>query len=156
QYLFVSRTTDNVANAEFPAPVGGLPAGVGVTVLYDSAAPVSGIGFPASLAYQNIATLTGTADDTLTGSGIQEGDIALLDVTNAFWTGSSWTASGVCSAACSPWKAATFVGVSSGAWSYTSISTSTFSTNAAYRLYVRALDRAGNIPGTPTFASGAP
>ena len=92
QYRFISRATDIANNVEYPA--NSVPAGVGETVLYDSAPPVSVITFPTNnLDYQSIPAITGTANDTLTGSGVQEVDIALVDVINRYWAGpiTGWT-----------------------------------------------------------------
>ena len=156
QYRIISRATDNAANSEFPLGNAFVPAGVGFTVLYDTAPPVSLISFPANgSAYQGVATISGTADDTSTGSGVQTVQIALLDSINDYWNGSTWVLGSPCQIACTPWLSAAFVGVTSGTWSYGSL-TSAFSTNTTYKLYVRAVDNASNVPTTPTFTSGAP
>jgi len=52
-----------------------------------------------------------------------------------------------------PWQAATFVGNSSGTWSYNTLS-GAFSSNIYYRAFVRGIDRAGNTPVDPNFMTG--
>ena len=47
----------------------------------------------------------------------------------------------VCSVACSPWQGVSFVGNSSGTWTYSTVGT--FSSPVIYRAYVRGIDHAG-------------
>ncbi len=158
-YLFITRATDNVGNAEFATGIQP-PGGVGVSVLYDSAPPVSGINFPANNgSYQSLSALNGTVDDTASGSGVQTVQIALLDKLNNYWrTVGGWTVGGPCTppAPCTPWQNATFVGITSGTWSYSSLSGALTSTDSRYRLYVRSIDNATNTATTPSFSAGAP
>src|SRR5207245_8320517 len=98
---------------------------------------------------------SGTVDDTASGSGVQEVDIALVDSINRYWAGpvTGWT--GNCGVSCLPWQAGTFVGITSGTWSYNNFNGTTFSAGASYSLYVRAIDKAGNIAADPpSFTSG--
>ena len=153
-YRLISRSTDTAGNTEFPVGNSNVPAGVGVTVLYDSATAASVATFPLNNhAYPTIAALSGTADDTLTGSGVQEVDIALLDGINRYWAGpvTGWTA---CGTGCVPWQSASFVGMTSGTWQYNNFNGTTFGSNYNYRLYTRALDKAGNTPADPNFTLG--
>src|SRR5262249_23929413 len=135
-YRIISRATDNAGNAEFPLLNGGVPGNVGVTVLYDTATINTVISFPVNnQAYVAVSSFSGTADDTATGSGVNGVDIALIDKINRGWNGSDWTSIN-CAGACNPWQAATFVGTTSGTWTYATLS-GAFSSNATYRLYVR-------------------
>ena len=153
-YRFISRTTDIASNSEFGLLNGNVPSGIGQTVLYDSAAVTATVNFPANnTAYTAISSFTGTATDTLTGSGVREIDIALIDAGNEFWNGSVWSAANACSVSCNPWQPANFVGNSSGTWSYNNL-TSAFTPNADYRVYVRGIDRAGNVLPNPNFTVG--
>ena len=67
-YRLISRAMDNAGNAEFGPLNGNVPAGVGVSVLYDSAPAVSSITYPNDGgAYRGVSLTSGTATDTLTG-----------------------------------------------------------------------------------------
>src|SRR5262249_32929352 len=100
---------------------------------------------------QNVTSLSGTADDTLTGSGVNEIDIAIIDGINRFWNGATWT--GDCSTSCNPWQTATFTGASSGTWSYSTLS-GAFSNYNFYRAVVRRIDKGGTPPGNPSLGAG--
>ena len=122
-YRFITRAIDNADNVEFGPLTTDVPAGIGQTVLYDSASAVSNINFPANNGfYTNVSSITGNADDTLSGSGVSEVDIALIDPNFHYWNGSSWVLSQDCSVSCTPWQPTTFVGNSSGTFSYASLS----------------------------------
>ncbi len=157
-YRFVSRATDQAGNVEFGPLNTDVPAGTGVSLLYDSSTATSQISVPSNGGVPQAVTLaSGTMDDTSTGSGILAVDVAFVDTLNAYWNGSGWT--GDCSSGCTPWLSATVVGITSGTWSYNSLS-GAFSSNARYKMFVRARDNAGNIPignlgSTFDFVTGA-
>ena len=150
-YRFVSRSVDQAGNAEFGVLNANIPAAVGLTVLYDSATVISSISFPVNGGfYQGINSLSGTADDTLAGSGVNQVSVAIINGAFSYWNGSTFT--GDCSTSCSPWQTAVFVGNSSGTWTYNT--PGVFSTNQQFHVFVRGIDRAGNIPADPNFISG--
>ena len=106
---------------------------------------------PSDPYYQNMSSSYGIADDTLTGSGVNTVQIALLDNLNNYWrTAGGWTSGGPCGGACNPWQTATsFIGDSSGTWTYSTLAGAFPSSNAQHPLYVRTLDRANNTPLPP-------
>ena len=76
--------------------------------------------------------------------------IAIVNGAFGYWNGSAFT--GDCSSSCTPWQTAVFVGNSSGTWTYST--PGVFSTNQHFHVFVRGIDRAGNIPADPNFVTG--
>jgi hypothetical protein len=82
-YYFVSRSTDNAANTEFGITAGAIPAGVGVTITYDTAPPTAVFtvpnyaALPAAKAFDQLPTLTGTASGD---TGVSSVQVAILKI----------------------------------------------------------------------------
>ena len=72
-YFIISRSTDNAANAEFGTLAANIPAGTGITVVYDTAPPTAVITLPVLASTSGIVSFP-------TMSGTASGDVALSNV----------------------------------------------------------------------------
>ncbi|PIR14987.1 MAG: hypothetical protein COV48_16885, partial [Elusimicrobia bacterium CG11_big_fil_rev_8_21_14_0_20_64_6] len=150
-YRVVVDAIDNATNLQqSPTPVGS-----GAAFRYDAQVPTATITGPANLAYLNAASLNqmlGTANDETTGaSGLQSVEILLkLQTAEAYWNGGT---SGVFAS-----DYDTTPGTKYGQWRAVGGSSSwnlafppmTPAESKALRLWVRAIDRAGNVSPVPS------
>ena len=82
-YFIVTRSTDNAGNAEFGPLTGNIPTGIGVTIVYDTAAPTALYAVPAYLslpvakAFNQLPSVNGTATGDV---GIQSVKFAVQQI----------------------------------------------------------------------------
>ncbi|MBN1383524.1 MAG: SBBP repeat-containing protein [Elusimicrobia bacterium] len=107
------------------------------TFTYDVSLPSSTIIYPVNgSTYSTLETVSGTADDAL--SGVSDGgvQISFYDSTNSkYWNGSSWAGAG------HYWIVA--ISTDSNIWTSTNVPTS-WTSDTDYEVYSRAIDDVGN------------
>ncbi|MBI4400312.1 MAG: hypothetical protein HY581_01625, partial [Nitrospirae bacterium] len=144
RYYIVARSSDFAGNvqSEFNIPVSSL------SFSYDIVAPTSFVTSIASTSfYRNITQISGTATDTNMVSLLSRVEIEIKNFGNdnaeggvggnadTYWDGDDF------GAAVSSYNAVSFVGGSSGTWSY---NIGGWTNSRKYKASVRALDSAGN------------
>jgi len=118
------------------------------TFTFDNNSAASGVVVPADgTAYRSLTLVTGTMSDSPNPSP-QTVQIALRHPSNTFWDGAAFNAY---DSNASWLNAAT---VASSSWTFTNLPASTvWNDRTIYKLFVRAVDRAGNAVADPDFAN---
>ena len=134
QYRFISRTTDNAANSEFGTHNADVPAGVGVTVTYDTAPATSAITLPVNgNSYNALPSITGTASDPV--AGVSQVQVALRKFGGAYFDPSTTDFTSV--------PVVWIVATGTGPWTLTTPAKVFTLSGFQFQVYVRALDNAG-------------
>ncbi|UPT74459.1 MAG: hypothetical protein M0D55_01590 [Elusimicrobiota bacterium] len=148
-YRVVSAALDNATNLQ----QGATPVGSGAAFRYDVQIPTAVVATPAYGAYLNAATLgqlSGTANDELTGaSGLQAVQILLkMENDQAYWNGG--TAGTLADYDSTPGTKYTQWRTVTGTFNWTQAFPPMPAPSKNFRVWVRVIDRAGNISATPS------
>ena len=87
QYFIVSRSTDNAGNAEFT----NIPAGVGITVTYDTAPPTAVITLPVLASTSGVISLSLSSGTASGDVGVSNVQFAVQNMISGFWMASDYS-----------------------------------------------------------------